>query len=292
MKRYLLIILLTLLLTGCSGRQIVDMPVVSNYEITAESYKNMHLRVGLVPGAYAEIFTAAIQPSLEELGYIIEIIYYDNYQLPNISLARGLIDLNIYQHYKSLNSFKFENDLALSAIAEIPTLPMGIFSSVYKSIDDIETNAVVSVPMDYTNRARALALLEDARLITFDKYDDKNTITETDIVDNPLNLRFNTIRAENLVRSLSICELSVIDGSYAINGGLSLSDALYTEELDADHLIVIAVRTEDLSSEFVRDIIDVVHSDKYMQAIINPDGTFANFQRPRSFIETLNREGR
>ena len=267
------------------------MPVVSDYVITSEPLTDKHLRVGLVPGAYADIFTEAIRPSLEDLGYSIETIYYDNYELPNISLARGLIDLNIHQHYKSLNSFKFENDLALSAIAEIPTLPMGIFSSAISSLYDVETNIMVSIPVDYTNRARALALLEDARLITLDKYIDKNEVTETDIVDNPLILRFNTLRAENLVRSLSICELSVIDGSYAISGGLSLEDALYIEVLDADHLIVIAVRTEDLSSEFVRDIINVIHSDKYMQAIINPGGTFAHFQRPRSFVEMQSKEG-
>jgi len=263
---------------------LLDLPVVSDYETASARAENEHLRVGLVPGVYADMFAEVIQPFLEELGYTVERIYYDNYELPNNSLARDLIDFNIFQHYKSLNNFKFENDLALSAIAEIPTIPMNIFSLDYESLEDVEHGAVVSLPFDQTNRARALLLLEDARIIKLDKSIDKTRITEDDIIYNPFNIRINTLRPENLVQSLSICSLSVIDGNYAQSGGLNIADAIYSGFLEDDHLIVVAIRTEDLNSHFARDLLSILNSDEYKR-IIKENEKFANYQHPRSWRE-------
>jgi D-methionine transport system substrate-binding protein len=283
------------LLSGCPNKGNVVLPVAADFETNikaeaaAQDPMRMNLRVGVVPGPYADMFTHAIQPSLEKMGYTVRLEYYNNYTLPNISLARNLIDLNMYQHYRSLNDFNFENDLALSAIAEIPTLSMGIFSLKYTNIRNINKGITISLPSDSANLSRALCLLADANLIVLDSSVNKRKAALVNITGNPHNLKFAPLRSENLVQSLSISEMSIMDGNYAISGGLSLSNELYREKMDIDYLNVIAVRTEDLSRQFVQDIIRVLRSDEYRSIIMDSGGKYAGFQKPPSILNAANK---
>jgi len=268
------------LFSACAEAESVHLPTVEEFMLDSKESSRSNLTVGLVPGPHAQMFSAVIKPALEAMGYSVGIEYYQDYSFPNMALSRSLIDLNMYQHYSSLNDFKFENDLALSAIAEVPTMPMGIFSHDYADLSEIEPGASVSIPSDVSNRARALMVLESAHLIKVDHMADRRKLSEADVIDNPHELSFVPLRAENLVQSLSICELSVMDGNYAISGGLSISDQLYAEFMDEGYLNIIAVRTEDLSAQFVWDIISILGSDAYRAIIMDPDGNYADFQKP------------
>ena len=91
----------------------------------------------------------------------------------------------------------------------------------------------MSVPNDTTNEARALLLLEANGLIKVDP-DAGLKATPKDIIENPKNLKFVEIEAAQLVRSLQDVDLAVINGNFAIQGGLNaMSDALAKEEKDS-----------------------------------------------------------
>jgi len=273
--------------TSCKERQIVHMPVAADYELIWNIEKK-DLKVGVVSGPYGDMFMEAIMPSMEKMGYSASLVYYSDFTNPNIALAQKEIDLNIFQHYTYLNSFKFENDLALSAISEIPTISMGIYSQKYESINELSTGISISIPNDSTNLARALRVLEAADIIKLNPFIDKSKATIRDIVSNPRRIRLVLVEAQNLVESLKVYDVSVINGNFAISNGLKPSEALYNEILAENYINVIAVRTEDLSHQFVRDIIDTLHSNEYKQVIINPDGKYVDFQYPRSFTDRLN----
>lgn len=283
--KLLIVLLLALSFTACAGREIVPLPVADDYDAVTGATPSSKLRVGLVPGLYSDMFNQIIQPLLEEAGYDIEITYYENYAVPNIALAKGQIDLNMYQHYASLNNYKFDNNAALSAIAEIPTAPMGIYSPEYGSLKEIENGATVSIPNESAELSRALIVLESAGLLTLDPGINKNEATVDDIKSNPYDLKFSTARADKLILSFMICELTVIDSSYAEKDGIGMPSALYKEVMDEEYLVVIAVRTDSLYAQFVSDIIGIVYSDEYKAAIAREDGAFADCQRPRSFYK-------
>ena len=273
------------LLTACSQNEKTALPVVSDYRFDPV-IETKNLRVGFVLGPYMDMFVEAILPQLIEMGYTTELKYYQDYRSPNLALAHDEIDLNIFQHYLYLNNFKFDNDLALSAIMTIPTASMGIFSHRYDSLDELRAGSTVSVPNDVSNLARALTFLEAANILRLNPGIEKSKATLADIVSNPHNLRFVPTGAHNLVDSLNACDLSVINGNYAISGGLNPSEALDNEALSQDYTNVIAVRTEDLNKQYVRDIIDIIYSDLFRDVIMNPAGKYADFQLPRWFFET------
>jgi len=276
---------LTVTVSACSdNNEVSALPVLSDYELE-EVVEVKNIRVGVVSGPYGDMFKEAILPSLERMGYTANFTYYADFITPNFALAQYEIDINIFQHYTYLNNFKLENDLALTAIMEIPTVSMGVFSNKFKSIDDLTTGITVSIPDDASNLARALRVLESANVITLDPFMDKSKATLSDIVSNPLEIHFVPVIAHELVETLGDFDVSVINGNYAVSGGLYLPDALYQEVLVEGYVNVVAVRTEDLNKQFVRDIIDVIYSDEFRDVIIDPDGMFVGFQWPRWFSQ-------
>jgi len=280
---FILLFSMLTLLQGCATDEVVLLPVVEEFELHTEKNNRKTLSVGIVSGIYAEMFEEAIKPKLEAMGYTVELEFYDNYTLPNIALARGRNDLNIIQHFSSLNAFKLENDLALSAIAEIPTLPMSIFSKRYSSLEDIEDGIIVSIPNDSSNLSRALRLLDSARIIRINPSVDKRNVKLHDIIDNPHNLKLAPIRSETLIESIETVGLVVMDADYAVSSGLGKLHELYSERMDVDYLKVIVVRTEDLHKQFVQDIITVLQSDEYKSFILESGLKYARFQKPPGF---------
>jgi len=281
-----IIFMLFLLLTACTGSDFRTLPVVSDY-MPDKIAELDHLRVGVVSGPYRNMFEEAVLPSLNAMGYTATFVYFSDYTSPNFALANNEIDLNIFQHYVYLNTFKFENDLALSAIMEIPTVSMRVFSNKFNDLNEIGIGVTVSIPGDASNLARALRVLENANVLTLDPAIDKLRATLNDIISNPHNIRFTPLPAHELVESLKDFDLAVINGNYAVSGGLDLSEALFQETLVDDYMNVIAVRTDDLNKKFVRDMIDIIYSEKFRDIIADPAGDFVGFQWPRWFHDAV-----
>lgn len=268
-----LIALLSILLlafTGCSSK-------------TADADTKKALKVGVCAGPYGDMFTEAIQPSLEAKGYAVEIIEFSDYVQPDKALAAGEIDVNMFQHSTYLKNFSKENSLDLTAITEIPTAGMGIFSEKYKSIDAIEDGAVVAIPNDPTNLSRAIRVLAQTNIITIDPAVDPTKATQYTLSSNPKNLQFTEIEAPQLPRSLDSVGIAIINGNYALSSGLNLSDALYNEKIGEGYVNVIAVKTADQNSQFANDIIEVVKSDAFKSVIEDPSKQYVSFQKPANY---------
>lgn len=98
--------------------------------------------------------------------------------------------------------------------------PFGIYAGKTKSLEELADGAKIAVPNDGTNEGRALLLLEAQGLIKL-KENVGFTATKLDIVENPKNLEIQELDAAQLVRALGDVDLAVINGNYAIQGGLN-----------------------------------------------------------------------
>ena len=278
-------------LSSCIKRQSISLPLIADYETETAGADRKNLKIGVVPGPYGDMYLEAVQPLLAAKGYTAELVFYSDFIRPNFSLAEKETDLNIFQHYRYLNDFKMQNDLDLSAITEIQTVSMGIFSNRYRTLSAAGSGISVSIPNDSTNRSRALRVLDSANVIVLNPASDIARADISDIVSNPRNIRFIQLDAQALVASLASVDMAVINGNFAIAGGLNPSVALYNETLTEGYINVIAVRTDDLDRQFVRDIIDAVRSDRYINMIIDENGKYSGFQRPRYFFGITEKRG-
>ncbi len=221
------------------------------------------IKVGASITPHAEILNA-VKDELAAQGYNLEVVEFTDYVLPNTALEQGDLDANYFQHGPYLDDFNAQNGTHLVAVAAIHYEPFGIYAGKTTSLEELADGATVAIPNDGTNEARALLLLEAQGLI---KLNEGVTFTATklDIAENPKNLDIQEIEAAQLPRSLQDVDLAVINGNYAIQAGLKVSDALAVEDKDSiaaeTYANVLVVKEGNEDNEAVQALVEALHSD-------------------------------
>lgn len=233
-------------------------------ETTEAPKEIMEIKVGASPAPHAEILEAAA-PALEKLGYVLNIVEYTDYVQPNLALNTGDLSANYFQHFPYLEQFNRENNTKISSAASIHYEPFGIYAGKTASLEELADGAKVAVPNDATNEARALLLLEAQGLIKLTEGVGLNA-TKTDVVENPKNLEILEIEAAQVPRSLQDVDIAVINGNYAIEAGLKVSDALAVEASDSEAAVtygnIIAVQEGMEDNEAIQALIEALTSDE------------------------------
>lgn len=232
------------LLVGCSS---------------GESKEDKTIKVGASPTPHAEILEQ-VKPLLEEKGYELEVVEFDDYVLPNTSLAEGDLDANYFQHIPYLEEMNKEKDLNLTYTAKVHIEPMGIYSEKHDSLDDIADGAKIAVPNDATNESRALELLAKNGII---EVADKELITAKDITKNPKNVEIVEVDAASVPSSLADVDFAVINTNYALNVNLNpTKDALAIESSDSPYANILACREDNKDSEKIKALSEALNSDE------------------------------
>lgn len=234
--------------------------------------------VGATPAPHAEILNAA-KDILKEKGYELVVKEYTDYVQPNLALDSGDLDANYFQHQPYLDQFNEENKTTLVSAASIHYEPFGIYAGKTKSLEELKEGAQIAVPNDVSNEARALLLLADNGLIEL-KEGVELEATKNDIVKNEKNFKIIEVEAAQLPRSLGDVDVAVINGNYAIEAGLKVSDALAVEDAKSvaatRYSNIVAVRSGDESNEKTKALVEALTSedvkkfinDKYDGAVV------------------------
>ena len=100
--------------------------------------ENKLIRVGVCAGPYGDMFKEAIQPSLEEKGYTVEITEFSDYVQPNNVVDSGELDANYFQHKPYLDDFNKQNGTNVVSVAAIHVEPMGLYGGKQTSLDALK----------------------------------------------------------------------------------------------------------------------------------------------------------
>lgn len=257
MKKFVSILLaislVVVMLAGCG----------SSSSSSSGSTDDKTIVVGASPTPHAEILKAC-EDELKKEGYTLQIKEFTDYVQPNQALTNKEIDANYFQHEPYLKDYNEKNSTDLVSAGAIHYEPMGIFAGKTKSIADLADGATIAVPNDTTNEARALVLLENQGLIKL-KSGVGLAATTKDIEENKKNLKIQELEAAQISRSLSDVDLAVINGNYALDAGLKVSDALAKEEKNSDaaktYANIIAVRKGDENSAKTQALLKALKSD-------------------------------
>ncbi|MFC4388883.1 MetQ/NlpA family ABC transporter substrate-binding protein [Gracilibacillus marinus] len=227
--------------------------------------------VGATSTPHAEILEEA-KSLLAEEGITLEIEVYQDYVFPNEDLASGTLDANYFQHIPYFESQKADKEYDFANLGGIHIEPYGFYSKDIKSVDDITEGTVVIMSNSVADHGRALSILEEAELIKLDENVEKVDAQVKDIVENPLNLEFDTDVDAGFLPEFYEREteaLVAINGNYALQAGLSpTKDALLLEGTDSPYVNIIAVRSEDKDKEALQKLVEVLHSEA-IQNFIN-----------------------
>ena len=220
---------------------------------------------GKSQGPYTELFEAAIVPILEKEGYTVKGVDFSDLQTADIGLNDGDVDVNVEQHTAYMENFNANYNADLVALSPIPTVPAGVYSAKYKSVDEIPDGAKVAVPNDASNTARCYLMLQKIGWIKLADDVDPSAVTQDDIVENPHNIEFTEMKSLTIPADIQDFDYVAITGSVVYNAGIDPSTALATEDIQ-DHLVLqVVVKEENKDAEWAKAIVDAYHSDEFKQ---------------------------
>lgn len=231
------------------------------------------LVVGATSTPHGEILEQ-VRDDLAAAGYDLEVVIFDDYVLPNTSLSEGSLDANYFQHTPYLNSFNEANGTDLVAAASIHYEPFGLYGNGVESVAETPDGATIIIPADDSNETRALLLLEQEGLITLPEgANAADGVTTLDIVDNK-GYNIITVQADTVAAQFGNSDtgsLAVINGNYALAAGLSISDAIASEDASGDaaqtYANIVAVRSGDENSPKTTALVNALKTDKVKQYI-------------------------
>lgn len=259
MKKLLVVLLalvsLAVVVTGCGGdskKESADGKVV--------------VKIGATPVPHAEILNH-IKGDLAKEGVDLQIIEFSDYVKPNLSLNDKEIDANFFQHEPYLDTFVSERNMALISAGKVHIEPMGIYSKKIKDLKDIPEGAKIAIPNDPSNGGRALALLQDAKLLKLkDGVGVKATVG--DIQGNDKKLQIVEIEAALLPRSMDDTDLSVINSNFAMEANLNpVKDSLFTEPKESPYANIVAIRKGDETRPEIQKLMKALQSKEVKKFI-------------------------
>ena len=204
---------------------------------------------------------------LAKQGITLEIVEYDDYVQPNLAVESGDLDANYFQHTPYLNTFNAENGTHVVSVGAIHYEPFGIFAGKTASIAELPDGAKLAVPNDGSNETRALLLLQQEGIITLKEgIDASSNATKYDIVDNPKNVEIVEMEAAQLTNVLGDVDLAVINGNYALGGGLNAgTDALAVEDASGvgaqTYANILCVKEGNENNEAIQALLKALQSD-------------------------------
>ncbi|MGP5541677.1 MetQ/NlpA family ABC transporter substrate-binding protein [Psychrobacter celer] len=238
--------------------------------------------IGTTEGDFADMVRNQVKGALEEQGYDVELIAFTDYVRPNLALAEGDLDINIFQHKPYLDTFKKENNLDLVEVFQVPTAPLGIYSGKKTSLDEAYKGMSVSAPNDPSNFARALVMMDDLGWITLKDNIDPLTASKTDIADNSkYDINIVELEAAQLPRARDEVDFAVINGNYATDSGIKLTEALFQEPSFA-YVNWSAIKSADTGKKWVEDVTNAYNSEAFKKYAHE---TFPGYKYPKIWDE-------
>ena len=262
---------LTFSLTACGGaaKKEIKTDAVATTQTSEETAQapeqaaNTVIKVGANITPHSEILEQA-KPILEQKGITLEIVKLEDSITPNTGVIEGSLDANYFQHVPYLEQFNKENGSDLVSIGAIHYEPFGVYAGKTTDLSALPDGALIAVPNNVTNEARALLLLAQEGIIKL-KDDAGINATVEDIVENPKNVEFKELAPEQLVAALPDVDVAVINGNYAIEGGLHVSQALAVEANDGLAAVtygnIIATSKDKENDEALKVLVEVLQSE-------------------------------
>jgi D-methionine transport system substrate-binding protein len=271
----------SLVLVGCSNSSAPEATQESVTESAANSDidpNHTKIVIGTTEGDFADMVRNQVKSSLEAQGYEVELIPFTDYVRPNLALADGDLDINIFQHKPYLDTFKAENDLDLVEVFQVPTAPLGIYSGKKTDLNDVYKGMSVSAPNDPSNFARALVMMNDLGWITLKDDIDPLTASKTDIADNSkYDIEIVELEAAQLPRARDEVDFAVINGNYATDAGIKLTEALF-QEPSFNYVNWSAIKSADVGKKWVQDVTNAYNSEAFKKYAHD---TFPGYKYPK-----------
>lgn len=240
------------------------------------------IRIGFVPGPYADEFRQGVEPQLVRKGYAVRYVEFSTGLEANQAVYSGEIAADVMQHSVYLKSYNDRNRTDLVPVVQVPTPPMGLYSTKHRTLADVKRGTTVAVPNDPVNLERALKILQNIGWIRIRPNPNPVDVTEHDVIANPAGIRIVPLESAQAPRALEDVDYAAIQGNFAIASGHKLSDALALEQMTSPYVNQVVVKAANRNSRVITDIVTAYQSQEFRSAILG-NRFYDGFRMPDYF---------
>lgn len=217
-----------------------------------------------------------ISDDLEKEGYKLELVPVTDNVQANVLVNNKEADANFFQHEPFMTAFNKGNNGTLVKVTPVYNALVSFYGKDVESLDSLKDGAVVAVPNDPTNLARALRLLAKAGLIKLDN--DGYEVTQANISENPKNLKINEWGLLNLNEAYNESDITFNYPTYIDKIGLKPTEdgLVFEEDGDQTFAISLVARQDNKDSEKIQALAKAINSPEVKQFIIEKLAGHAN----------------
>ncbi|MBJ9703072.1 MetQ/NlpA family ABC transporter substrate-binding protein [Acinetobacter calcoaceticus] len=241
-------------------------------------------------GSDADIWRyIATLPETQAAGLKLEVKNFTDYVSMNAAIANKEVDLNAFQSYAYLVAFNKSNQDKIAPVSTTYLEPMGIYSSKHKKVDELAEGAIIAIPNDAANEARALLLLQTAGLIKLKADFNPAQGSPNDIIENSKKIDIKPIQMATALRIKDEVDAVVLGNTLAMEGGLNvLKDSIFYEPVDQSTRLNVNVlatadsRKNDAVLQKVGQLYHSASAKKYVTERFG--GTKVDVDQPISYL--------
>ncbi|MFJ4221053.1 MetQ/NlpA family ABC transporter substrate-binding protein [Curtobacterium luteum] len=184
----------------------------------------------------------------DKLNVTVQLVNFSDYSLPNPALKDQQVDINQFQHIQYLADYNVTSKDDIQPIGSTAVYPLPLYATKYDSASALPANAKVAIPNDAINQARALLVLQDAKLLTL-KGGGTAFSTTADIETHKVDVQtLDASQTANALQQGSVAA-AVVNNNFATAAGLPVKDVISKDDPSsasaAPYVNVFAVRDAD-----------------------------------------------
>jgi D-methionine transport system substrate-binding protein len=199
-----------------------------------------------------------------DAGISVDIVDFTDYAQPNPALTEGDLDLNQFQHIIYLAQYNETAGADLVPVGATAIYPLGLYSTKYTSVDDIEEGETVAIPNDASNLARALLVLQASKLVELK--DGGSPFSTVDDVLPSSKVKVTTLDAALTPTSLPDVAAAIINNDFVADAGLSFDEAIASDDPDdasaKPYINIFAARAEDKNDPVLSELVQIFQNTK------------------------------
>lgn len=244
----------------------VKSALVAALALSVNAFAKDKITVGVMSGPEHVVAEVAAKVAKEKYDLDVEFVLFNDYALPNTATSKGDLDANAFQHKPYLDKDSASKGLDnLVIVGNTFVYPLAGYSKKIKNVGELKEGAVVAVPNDPSNLARALILLEKQGLIKLKDNTDLFS-TSLDIIENPKKLKIQEVDTSVAARALDDVDLAVVNNTYAGQVGLNATEhGVFVESKDSPYVNIIVARQNNKDSDAVKNFVKSYQTEEVFQ---------------------------
>jgi len=259
-------IALSTVLAACSG----SAATTSGATQTADPSHPVTVSIGVTD--LSKDYWTTFTTLAKDAGIEVKLVNFTDYQQPNPIVSNGELDLNQFQHLLFLANYNVSAGKDLVPVGATMVYQLGLYTDKgYAKPADIPDGAQVAIPNDPTNQARALLVLQSAKLISLTGGGTALS-TPADIDKAASRVKVVPVDANQTAVQVKSLDAAIINNNFASDAGIDPTTAIYSDLQDtkaaAPYINVFAARAKDANNPVYAQLVKIYHDATVTDALL------------------------